>query len=157
MGSELLGEPSSQESDGVGVTEKQPIPFFTDIFYQCLPQYLAMGMSVDEFMNCDPCVYKAYREKDRIEKERENQRLWLQGMYVYQSILLTAPRLNSIKPKEPLEYPQRPFDLGLQEEEQPIKEEEHVMTKEEVQASPKYIKILDWAMRVNKQRKTDGR
>ena len=154
MGSELLGESASHQTEGVGATEKQPTPSYTEIIYRCLPYYLAMGMSADEFWNCDPRLYEAYREKDRIEKEKENERLWLLGLYVYQSILLTAPRLNSIQPKEPIEYPNKPIDLMLRNESE--EEEEREMTKEEVQASPKYIRILDWMMTVNKQRKANG-
>lgn len=152
MGSELLGEDSSsQESTGVGETEKQPTPSYTDLFFQCLPQYMAIGMSADEFWNCDPRMYKAYREMDRIKNERNNELLWIAGAYVYQAILLTAPRLNSLKPTEPDPYPDKPFDLGLAVESEED-EEEHEMTDEEIQKTPQFAKVLEWAMRVNKQK-----
>lgn len=152
MGSELLGNSYSREYAGVGGT-KQPTLSYTDIFYQCLPHYLAMGMSADEFWNCDPKLYPAYREMDRIKNEKENERLWLQGAYVYQAILLTAPALNIMQPKEPSPYPEKPFDLGLRIE------EEHEPTDEEIKQSATYAAVMDWAMRVNKQKRgeTDGR
>lgn len=150
MGVHRLGELYSfEDKNGVGDSDAdKPTLSYTEIFYKCLPQYLAMGMSADEFWNCDPRMYQVYREKQKIELEKENERLWLQGMYVYQAILLTAPRLNSLQPKEPLEYPSEPFDLGLRkdEEEKDIDE----LTKEEIQSSPQFTRVLDWALRVNK-------
>ena len=148
MGVELLGN-SYSLNEGVGESEtNKPTLTYTEVFYQCLPHYLEMGMSADEFWNCDPLLYRAYREKDRIHTERENERLWLQGAYVYQAILLAAPRLNSIKPEEPLEYPSKPFDLGLTKDE----EEDDMPTDEEIRKSPEYTKVLEWAMTVNKSK-----
>lgn len=147
MGVQLLGEKYSLEDMGAGGDSSALS--YTEIFYQCLPHYLAMGMSADEFWNCDPRLYPAYREMDRIKNERENERLWLQGAYVYQAILLTAPRLNSLQPKEPEPYPTEPFDLGLRKA-----EEEPMMTDEEIQKSPDFVKVLEWAMRVNKQKES---
>lgn len=147
MGVELLGTSYSLTDKGVGETEKEkPTLTYTEIFYQCLPHYLLMGMSADEFWNCDPRLYKVYREKDRMEMERKNEVLWLQGMYVYQAILLTAPRLNSIKPEQPEDYPQKPFDLGL------YTKEAEALTDEEIRKTPEFARVVEWAMAVNKQR-----
>ena len=150
MGSELLGKSYSLDDKGVG--KNKSTPSYTDIFYQCLPHYLSMGMSAYEFWNCDPRMYKVYREKDRIETEKKNETLWLEGMYIYQAILLSAPRLNSIQPKEPLPYPEKPFELGLskvREEEKDVTE----MSDQEIQKTPQYARVLEWALTVNKQKK----
>lgn len=146
MGVELLGDSYSQNNNGVG-NAKKPTPTYTEIFYQCLPHYLAMGMSADEFWNCDPRMYKAYREKDRIQMEKQNELLWLQGMYVYQAILLSAPRLNSIQPKEPLPYPEKPIDLGLSKP----KEDGHEMTDEEIKKTKAYAMMIDLMKATNKR------
>lgn len=148
MGGELLGDSYSLKNDGVGDTEtEKPTPTYTEIFYQCLPYYLSMGMSADEFWNCDPRMYKVYREKDRISTEKENERLWLQGAYVYQAILLAAPRLNSIQPKDPLPYPTKPLDLGLGKP----KEESDEMTDDEIKKTPEYVKMIDFMNANNKR------
>ena len=147
MGSELLGDSFPEGDTGVGESEDKPTLSYTEIFYQCLPHYLAMGMSAYEFWNCDPRTYRAYREKDRLEAEKENERLWLQGMYVYQAILLTAPRLNSIKPQDPIPYPDKPFDLNIRDEQE---EEDRPMTDEEIQKSSAFVGMIDWAYKVNK-------
>lgn len=148
MGSELLGESTSQESRGVGETDRdKPTLSYTEIFYQCLPQYLVMGMSAEEFWNCDPRMYQVYREKDRLENERRNELMWLGGAYVYQAILLSAPRLNSIQPKEPEPYPERPFDLGLNHE-----REDDELTDEEIRKTPEFARVMEWAITVNRQK-----
>ena len=149
MGGELLGDSYSLDDEGVGDTEtEKPTLTYTEVFYQCLPHYLAMGMSADEFWNCDPRMYRVYREKDRIATEKQNEMLWIQGAYVYQAILLAAPRLNSIKPEEPLPYPEQPFDLVLSK----VNEKEDIPTDEETQKSPEFNKVMEWAINVNKQK-----
>lgn len=151
MGVQLLGEKYSQESVGVGETEKQPTLSYTEIFYQCLPHYLVMGMSADEFWNCDPRMYKVYREKDRLENERKNELLWIAGIY-------TARAISSCLATEehPNPYPKEPFSLnGTKEEET----EEQELTDKEIQKTPDFIRVMEWANKVNKQKRgeNDGR
>ena len=75
MGVQFLGELYSCKNDRVGDSddEEKPTLSYTEIFYQCLPHYLVMGMSAEEFWNCDPRMYRVYREKDRLENERKNE------------------------------------------------------------------------------------
>lgn len=152
MGVRLLGDLYSLKDDRVGDSEdeEKPTLSYIEIFYHCLPQYLAMGMSADEFWNCDPRMYRVYREKKKIELQEENERLWLQGMYVYQSMLLVAPSFNDVKPREPQEYPSKPFDLGLETEDE--KTEERELSKNEIQATPQFIKVVEWMYTVNRQK-----
>lgn len=138
MGVQLLGEKYSQEDMGAGGNSSAPS--YTETFYQCLPHYLVMGMSADEFWNCDPKMYRVYREKDRLENERKNELLWLAGAYTAHAIQAT---LSSDAP-----YPSKPFDLNLRAEE----EEEHELTDKEIQQTRQFATVLDWAMRVNKQK-----
>lgn len=147
MGVRFLGELYSQKDIGVGDSTEEPTLSYTDIFYQCLPHYLAMGMSADEFWNCDPRMYKVYREKDRLENERKNELLWMAGAYVREAIASTFSSEN-----DPHSYPDKPFDLGLRN-----KDED--MTVEEIQRTPQYIHFVDWVNNVNKQKRgeNDGR
>jgi len=103
---ELVDRPSV-----LGAGEENSALSYTKMFWESLPYYLAIGMTYEEFWNCDPRLYKVYRELYQTKKQQENERLWLQGMYTYQAILLCAPRLNSIKPKKPEKYPKEPFDI----------------------------------------------
>lgn len=147
MGSELLGEDStSHNSRGVGDTKKRPTLSYTDVIYQCLPHYLAMGMSADEFWNCDPRMYEVYREKDRLENERKNEQYWVQMAYVYQALVLTAPMFNSLKPQPPEPYPNKPFELNLGGA------DDKELTDEGIKNSKQYAKVMSWALAVNKQK-----
>lgn len=144
MGVQFLGELYSCKNDGVGDSDKeQPTLSYTEIFYQCLPHYLVMGMSADEFWNCDPRMYRVYREKDRLENERKNELLWMAGVYT-----LRAIQSSISDESEP--YPERPFDLNLRREEE--EEEEQEMTVEEIQKTPQFVYMLEWANRVNKHK-----
>lgn len=151
MGVRFLGDLITQKKVGVGEAEKdEPTLSYTEIFYRCLPQFLVMGMSADEFWNCDPRMYRAYREKDRIEKERKNELLWLSGIYIGRAI-------SSCFSNEDEGYPTEPFDIGLREKKEETPAEE--MTKEEIQRTPQFVAVLDWAYKVNKQKRgeNDGR
>lgn len=144
MGSEFLGGSYSLNGNvRVGGTEKEkPTLSYTEIFYQCLPQYLAMGMSADEFWNCDPRMYRVYREKDRIENERKNELLWIAGAYVCEAI---ATCLSTDKNPHP--YPAQPFDLHLRED------TEEELTDEEIQKTPEFVYMLDKMNTINKQKR----
>lgn len=141
MGVQLLGEKYSLK-EGMGAGEDTSALSYTEIFYQCLPQYLAMGMSAYEFWNCDPRLYRVYREKDRIENERKNELLWIAGAYVHEAI---AACLST--EKNPYSYPSKPFDLHLREE---VKEE---LTDEEIQKTPEFVYMLDKMNTINKQKR----
>ena len=78
-----------------------------------LPVYMAMGMTPDEYWNGDPALLKAYRKMDEIKRERENEMLWLQGMYIYEAIGDLAPILHAFakKGREAKPYAERPYPI----------------------------------------------
>lgn len=78
-----------------------------------LPVYMAMGMTPDEYWNGDPALLKAYRKMDEIRRERENEMLWLQGMYIYEAIGDLAPILHAFAKKgtEAKPYAERPYPI----------------------------------------------
>lgn len=78
-----------------------------------LPVYMAMGMTPDEYWNGDPALLKAYRKTDEIRRERENEMLWLQGMYIYEAIGDLAPILHAFAKKgtEAKPYTERPYPI----------------------------------------------
>ena len=106
MGDQLVGIESS-ETEGGG---KAP---FCKIFWSCLPSYLAIGMTEDEYFRGDPALCKAYREawkiKTKFERDTANWKAWLLGGYVYQTMGLMAGTYNSLKPQKPGDYLKKPF------------------------------------------------
>ena len=71
-------------------------------------------MTYDQFWNQDVELVKAYREADKIGRDRKNQDMWLQGAYYYEALLDAAPALRfslSKKPPKPIPYREQPFEL----------------------------------------------
>lgn len=66
---------------------------------------MSYGMTPDEFWNGHCKLAVSYREKSRLEREKVNEQLWLQGMYIYDAV----GRLFS---KHPKKYPERPYELS---------------------------------------------
>lgn len=75
MGGELLKEETT--------TQKKTN---TEIFEECFPFYLAIGMSYAEYWEGDPKLAQYYRKAYRIKQEEVNNNAWLQGLYVYDAI-----------------------------------------------------------------------
>lgn len=70
------------------------------------------GMSSKEFWEEDPQLYWAYRTfylKQQEESfERDNQYMWLQGMYIYEGVSVA---LHNAFSKQPKTYTDKPYDL----------------------------------------------
>lgn len=85
---------------------------YSEFFERCCPHYMAMGMTYDQYWHGDPWMTKAFREYDEIRRERENEMLWLQGMYVYEAICDVTPLLRTFsKVKKPVPYAAEPYPL----------------------------------------------
>lgn len=95
MGSELVSTqfPSSEKEGSNGqqqVSTTAPLSY-TDTFNQCLPFYLSIGMTYEQFWYGDCTLVKPYRQAFEMKQDRENQRLWLQGRYFYDAICAASP------------------------------------------------------------------
>ncbi len=73
MGGELLNNPTQIKTN-------------TEIFEECFPFYLAIGMSYAEYWEGDPKLAQYFRKAYRIKQEEINNNAWLQGMYVYDAV-----------------------------------------------------------------------
>ena len=72
---------------------------YTDIFYTKYPYYLSIGMTEEQYWDKDCTLVKYYREADELNKERVNQQMWLQGLYIYDAIIRLSPILRSFAKK----------------------------------------------------------
>ena len=97
---------------------------YTEKFYELFPYYLSIGMTYDQYWNDDPSLVKYYRKADEMRKERINEELWLQGMYVYEALCDVSPILHAFAKKgtKPHPYSERPYA---------ITESQHKREKEE--------------------------
>ena len=104
MGGELLakGGPTQEKSNG-------------EIFEECFPFYLAIGMSYAEYWEGDPKLAQYYRKAYHIKQEEINNNAWLQGLYIYDAV--STALYNSLrgmgKTKQPAkDYAKQPYDLN---------------------------------------------
>lgn len=70
-------------------------------------------MTYDQFWNDDPELAKFYREADEIRRERMNQEMWWQGMYIYEAICCVSPILQAFAKKgtKAKPYPEEPHPI----------------------------------------------
>lgn len=52
------------------------------------PYYMNYGMTLDEYWNGDPYTAVYYREKHKLDIESRNQEMWLQGLYIFNAVLV---------------------------------------------------------------------
>ena len=106
---------SSFLSDTEGGEHKSSAPSFTytEKFYECFPYYLSIGMTPEQYWEGDPTLAKYYRKADEIRKERLNEELWLQGMYIYEALCDVSPVLHSFAKKgtKPHPYSEKPYSI----------------------------------------------
>lgn len=99
-----------------------PLQSFTQVFDEVFPAYLAMGMSYEQFWLAEPELARAYRKADAINRRRQNEWLWVEGMYTAHALSATVGNMFSKGNKH--QYPSEPI---------PITEEELTERKEREQ------------------------
>ena len=107
---------SSESVDGDGSS----VPFsnsYTAKFYEVFPYYLSIGMTPEQYWDGDPMLAKYYRQADEIRRNRRNQELWLQGMYIYEALCDVSPVMNAFAKKgtKPNPYVDHPYPLSTKD------------------------------------------
>ena len=71
-------------------------------------------MTYEEYWNGDCTLTKYYRKADEIRKERRNEELWLQGMYIYEALCDVTPVLHAFAKKgaKPHPYTEKPYAIS---------------------------------------------
>ncbi len=127
MDSELVSSSlSTTEEDG---HQGSPSSFtYTERFYQVFPYYLSIGMTPEQFWDGDCTLVKYFRKADEIRKDRRNEELWLQGMYIYEALCDVSPVLRAFVAKgaKPTPYSEKPYPLNNK---QSMKNEEEKQRK----------------------------
>jgi hypothetical protein len=72
---------------------------------------MSIGMSYDEFWNQDVTLVRAYRQADDLRRRRQNEMLWMQGIYMRDALLCTVGNMFSGKGSAPIEYPKEPYPV----------------------------------------------
>lgn len=75
------------------------------------------GMTEKEFWEDDPQLYWSYQtfylKKQNLDMERDNQYMWLQGMYIYEGFSIA---LNNAFAKQKKPYRDEPYKLNNENE-----------------------------------------
>ena len=109
---------SSESVEGGG----RSAPFsnsYTTTFYEVFPFYLSIGMTPEQYWDGDPLLAKYYRQADELKRNRKNQELWLQGMYIYEALCDVAPIFHAFAKRgtKPSPYPDHPYSITNKERE----------------------------------------
>lgn len=101
---------------------------YNELFEELCPQYIAFGMTYEQFWDGDPQMVVAYRKAQIIKDKQTNTHMWILGTYVYEAICKVAPilGLNAKKGAKPIEWRKRPYPLTKKE----IEEEKIIRQKE---------------------------
>lgn len=117
MEQELVGDSFSINKEGGA---NRPSPLFAYIFDENFPYYLAIGMSAHEYWEEDVTLAVGYRKAWELKRDQRNREMWLQGAYIYNALVQASPCFNSLHPKAPEPYMQKPLpitDKQIREEE----------------------------------------
>jgi len=106
---------------------------YTEIFKEVLPFYISIGMSIDQFYNQDVTLATVYRKAYDIKNERDNNQLWLQGMYIYDAISTSIYNAFCRKAgQQAASYISKPYPINQKQ-----LEEDHEKTVERERAKAK--------------------
>ena len=126
MGCELLteGKPTQNKTH-------------TEIFEECFPFYLAIGMSYAEYWEGTPMLAQYYRKAYHIKQDETNNNAWLQGMYIYDAVstaLYNALRgMGKSKPPAK-DYAKQPYELNKKNKSEAEKAKEVAIEQEKAAA-----------------------
>ena len=106
--------------------ENSPSLSYDEILDKLCPDYMAMGMTYDEYWNGDPEMTKFFRKAYELKRKQKNYELWMQGKYIYEALGCISPLFHDwVKDPKPIPYLSEPFPLSKKEaDEQKLREEE---------------------------------
>ena len=130
MDSELVSSSLSTTEEG-GHQSSSSLFTYTERFYKAFPYYLSIGMTPEQYWEGDCTLVKYYREADEIRKDRRNQELWLQGMYIYEALCDVAPVLRAFVAKgaKPTPYSSKPYPLNNKQVQQNEEEKQRALAE----------------------------
>ena len=126
MDSDLVSDLSEEQLKKIKNTS------YGEIFWKYFPFYLSIGMSPEQYWEGDSRLTIAYREAYKIQRDRINERAWLQGAYVYDAISRISPKISSFGKKgaKPEEYLKEPYPITKEQvEKREIEKQKEVMNK----------------------------
>lgn len=125
MGGELL------------TAEPTEIKTHTQVFEECFPFYLAIGMTYENYWAGDPSLARYYRKAYKIKQEEINNTAWLQGLYIYDAVstaLHNGLRGMGKNKTPPQNYAKKPYEFNKKEKTEAEKAKEVEMEQQKATA-----------------------
>ena len=115
----------------------------SDIFHECFPFYLSIGMSSAEYWAGDADLPRYFRKAFEMRQKRENERAWLHGLYVYDATMSALTHLSPNKSSHK-NYADKPYASTAAEHE---KQKEEKVIEAQAQAE---VWMKTWASATQK-------
>lgn len=96
---------------------------YSDIFEECFPYYLSIGMTYEQYWDGENELPKQYRKAERMRQEQKNHEAWLNGLYVYDAVMSMMSHMNKNK-SDHRNYAEQPYDFTPQPQKQEEKKVE---------------------------------
>lgn len=103
-----------------------------------------MGMTYDQFWYGDVRVFDTYAKAFKYKKKQENEKLWLQGLYIYDAI--STVMSNAFSKNSRAKYPDKPYDLykDMSDEDDRREQEEKDLKFAEAYMNQMLLAGADW-------------
>lgn len=120
---------------------------YTDCFNELCPIFMSYGMSYNDFWYGDITMTTFYLKAHKLKLKEKDAEFWKQGMYIYEAICDCSPILHPFsKATKPLPYPEKPYSVKKEEEEQITKQQ---IENERLKAQ---IWMNNWIRGMNKKK-----
>ena len=120
---------------------------YSDVFIEHEPFYISIGMSRTEYWHGKAELTKVYRKAYEMQRDRRNQELWLQGLYIYEALIDVSPLYHDFlkRKPEPLPYTKEPYPITADAVKRKAEREERIRIEKQK------AMVEAWAKRVNSQ------
>lgn len=72
---------------------------------------MSYGMTYEQFWDGDPYAVVYFRKAHEMKRDMDNERMWLQGMYIYDAIQRLIPAMRVMSSDKPEPYPDKPYEI----------------------------------------------
>ena len=105
--------------DGDPVSPEEPSKPITlnEFFRAMFPQYMALGMTYDEFWEGPAWLVRSCREAAELKRAQRNWEMWMQAAYIYDTLLRVSPVFRPFGKGEvkPADFMEAPYPLTEKE------------------------------------------
>lgn len=127
-------------------SQKKEEQSYSEIISNVCPDYLAMGMTLEEFWHGDSDYFEYVRKAHKLRCQHENYNAWLQGVYIYNALQCVAPMYRDlVKDHRADKYFTEPIEIYPKETTAAEKERAEDVKELENQAT-----IRAWVDRANR-------